>query len=130
MMITRLGDLPRASLRKDAQQEITLEAEIALTQAYLDVERMRFSERLSVLVDIAPGTESALVPTLLLQPLVENAIKHGFTSLKLAGCIQIRSQRQFDRLVLTVADNGSGIVGEGLHDLQMGAGLGSTFERL
>lgn len=129
-MLTRLGDLLRASFRKDSQPEIPLEAEIALTQAYLDIERVRFHDRLSVLVDIAPGTESALVPTFLLQPLVENAIKHGLTSPDFSGRIQIRSLLQPEHLVLTVADNGTGISADSLQDLHLGIGLGSTFERL
>jgi two-component system, LytTR family, sensor kinase len=130
VMLSRLGDLLRASFRKDAQPEIPLQAEIALTQAYLDIERVRFRDRLSVLVDISPGTESALVPTFLLQPLVENAIKHGLAASNISGRIQIRSLLQPDRLVLTVADNGSGISADSVQDLQMGVGLGSTFERL
>lgn len=130
LMLTRLGDLLRASFRKDSQQEIPLEAEIALTQAYLDIERARFHDRLSVLVDIAPGTESALVPSFLLQPLVENAINHGLAATHLSGRIQIRSLLQPERLVLTVADNGAGISTNSLQDLHMGVGLGSTFERL
>jgi len=130
VMLSRLGDLLRVSFRKDAQQEVPLQAEIALTQAYLDIERVRFRDRLSVLVDIAPGTESALVPTFLLQPLVENAIKHGLAAPNVSGRIQIRSLIQPDRLVLTVADNGAGISADSVQGLQMGVGLGSTFERL
>jgi two-component system, LytTR family, sensor kinase len=129
-MLTRLGDLLRASFRKDSQQEIPLAAEIALTRAYLEIERVRFRERLSVLVEIAPGTENALVPTFLLQPLVENAIKHGLTAPQLNGHIEIRSVLQPERLVLTVADNGSGITAASLQELQLGIGLGATFERL
>jgi two-component system, LytTR family, sensor kinase len=130
VMLSRLGDLLRVSFRKDAQPEIPLQAEIALTQAYLDIERVRFRDRLSVLVDIAPGTESALVPTFLLQPLVENAIKHGLAATNASGRIQIRSLLQPDRLVLTVADNGAGISADNFQGLQVGVGLGSTFERL
>ena len=130
VMLSRLGDLLRVSFRRDAQQEIPLQAEIALTQAYLDIERVRFRDRLSVLVDIAPGTESALVPTFLLQPLVENAIKHGLAAPNISGRIQIRSLLQPARLVLTVADNGAGISSDSVQGLQMGVGLGSTFERL
>jgi two-component system, LytTR family, sensor kinase len=130
VMLSRLGDLLRVSFRKDAQPEIPLQAEIAFTQAYLDIERVRFRDRLSVLVDIAPGTESALVPTFLLQPLVENAIKHGLAAPNASGRIQIRSLMQPDRLVLTVADNGAGISADNFQALHMGVGLGSTFERL
>jgi LytS/YehU family sensor histidine kinase len=130
LMLTRLGDLLRASFRKDSQQEIPLEAEIALTRAYLDVERMRFQDRLSIAVDVESGAESALVPTFLLQPLVENAIKHGLRGPRTPGVIRIRGVREDDRLVLTVVDNGAGIPAESLGQLHVGVGLGSTCERL
>jgi len=130
LMLTRLGDLLRASFRKDSQQEIPLEAEIALTRAYLDVERMRFQDRLSIAVDVESGTESALVPTFLLQPLVENAIKHGLRGPRTPGIIRIRGVRENDRLILTVVDNGAGIPAESLDQLNVGVGLGSTCERL
>jgi two-component system LytT family sensor kinase len=130
LMLTRLGDLLRASFRKDSQQEIPLQAEIALTQAYLEIERVRFRDRLSVVMEIEPLTEGALVPTFLLQPLVENAIKHGLTVANPSGRIEIRGVLERGRLVLTVADNGAGISTTSLQKLQMGVGLGSTFERL
>ena len=130
LMLTRLGDLLRASFRKDAQQEIPLQAEIALTQAYLDIERVRFRDRLAVTINIAPEIEGALVPTFLLQPLVENAIKHGLSVTNPCGRIEIRGALDGGRLVLTVADNGAGISTTCLQKLQMGVGLGATFERL
>jgi LytS/YehU family sensor histidine kinase len=129
-MITRLGDLLRTAFRRDAQPEVTLETELGLTQAYVDVERMRFRERLSVRVEIAPGTEQSMVPTFLLQPLVENAIKHGLSELRASGQIQIRSAKEEDRLVLWVSDNGTGLAAENLQQLELGVGLGSTCERL
>jgi two-component system LytT family sensor kinase len=129
LMLTRLGDLLRASFRKDSQQEIPLEAEIALTQAYLEVERMRFQDRLSVAVEVERGTENALVPTFLLQPLVENALKHGLSGPQ-PGNIRIRGTKQADRLVLTVEDNGAGLPAESLRELHLGVGLGATCDRL
>jgi two-component system LytT family sensor kinase len=129
-MITRLGDLLRTAFRRDAQPEVTLETEMGLTQAYVDVERMRFRERLSVRVEMAPGTEQSMVPTFLLQPLVENAIKHGLSELRTSGQIQIRSTKEEDRLVLSVSDNGTGLTAENLQQLELGVGLGSTCERL
>ncbi len=129
-MITRLGDLLRTAFRRDAQPEVTLETELGLTQAYVDVERMRFRERLSVRVEIAPGTEQSMVPTFLLQPLVENAIKHGLSEPRGGGQIQIRSAKEEDRLVLSVSDNGRGLAAESLKELELGVGLGSTCERL
>jgi LytS/YehU family sensor histidine kinase len=71
-----------------------------------------------------------MVPTFLLQPLVENAIKHGLSELRAGGQIQIRSAKEEDRLVLSVSDNGTGLAAESLKELELGVGLGSTCERL
>lgn len=129
-MLTRVGDLLRSSLRMGTQPETTLAVEVALTKAYVAIEQMRFGDRLSVLFDIEPGSEQAMVPTFLLQPLVENAITHGLRGENRSGAIWIRSMRQFDQLVLTVSDNGDGPPSERLSELEMGIGLGSTCERL
>jgi signal transduction histidine kinase len=129
-MLTRLGDLLRVALQRNAEAETTLETEVALTEAYVSIEKMRFGDRLSVLLDIASGTERALVPSFLLQPLVENAIKHGLRGERETGAIWIRSTRESDELVLTVSDNGIGLAKADPADLAMGIGLGSTRERL
>ena len=128
-MLSRLGELLRAAFRRDFQAEISLSSEIALMNAYIDVERVRFGERLKVDVDIDPETEAALVPSLLLQPLVENAIVHGLRDVSVAGRIEVRSTRDSGSLVLTVKDNGSGPA-QALEDLPLGVGLGSVQERL
>jgi two-component system LytT family sensor kinase len=128
-MLTKLGDLLRASLATDREAETPLRTEIALTQAYLAVEQMRFGDRLSSTVDVDPQTEHALVPTFLLQPLVENALRHGLQGLQRRGALAIRSARERDRLVLTVRDNGVGLP-EGLSTDRYGIGLGATCERL
>jgi two-component system, LytTR family, sensor kinase len=129
-MLTRLGDLLRAALRKGAQAETTLASEIALTKAYVAVEQMRFADRLSVFFEVEPGIDCSLVPTFVLQPLVENAITHGLRGPRGSGEIWIRGIRQLHQLVLTVSDNGSGPPKEKLNDLELGIGLGSTCERL
>jgi two-component system LytT family sensor kinase len=129
-MLTRLGDLLRSTLRKGTQAETSLAAEIALTKAYVSIEQMRFADRLSVLFDIEAGLEGAMIPSFLLQPLVENAINHGLRGAQKTGVILIRSMRQVNQLVLTVSDNGIGPPAERLADLEMGIGLGSTCERL
>jgi two-component system LytT family sensor kinase len=129
-MLVRLGDLLRISLRRDSVQETTLEAEVALTKAYVAIEQMRFGGRLEVLFYVADETESALVPTFLLQPLVENAIKHGLASFEQNGVIAIESSRTESSLTLTVRDNGIGVRAESLADLDVGIGLGATSERL
>lgn len=129
-MLTRLGDLLRSALGRDSRPETTLATEIALTQAYTAVEKMRFGDRLSILFELQPGTEQALVPSFLLQPLVENAINHGLQGLQKSGVIWIRSTRELSDLVLTVADNGVGPPAERLSELEVGVGLSSTCERL
>jgi LytS/YehU family sensor histidine kinase len=129
-MLTKLGDLLRVSLRGDARPETTLESEIALTRTYLAVEEMRFGDRLSTCVDLEPGTERALVPSLLLQPIVENAIRHGLEPAGRAGVIVIRSRIAADTLVLTITDNGAGPPAEGAAAPRFGIGLGATCERL
>jgi hypothetical protein len=129
-MLARLGDVLRAALHKGAQAQSTLLAEIALTKAYVAVEQIRFAGRLAVLFEIETEMERTLVPSFLLQPLVENAIKHGLRSVQSSGAIWIRGVRQNDELVLTVSDNGSGPPAERLNELELGIGLGSTCERL
>jgi two-component system LytT family sensor kinase len=129
-MLTKLGELLRASLDRDSRPESTLQAEIALTNAYLAIEQMRFGDRLSSVVNVALGTERALVPTFLLQPLVENAIRHGLQNVRDRGIITIASGRDEGLLVLTVTDNGAGPPGASLSQLPLGIGLGATCERL
>jgi LytS/YehU family sensor histidine kinase len=129
-MLTRLGDLLRIVLQRPAEAETTLETEVALTQPYVSLEKMRFGDRLSVLLEVALGTEQALVPSFFLQPLVENAIKHGLSGKQETGFIWIRSARQSDELILTVSDNGIGLPKKDRRDLALGIGLGSTCERL
>src|SRR5262249_57912163 len=128
-MLTRLGDLLRLALRPEAGPETTLDNEIELTKAYVSVEKMRFGDRLSVLFDLSPETGRAAVPTLLLQPLVENAIKHGLRGTQ-AGIILISGAKESDRLVLTVTDNGAGLPQEDISQLEMAIGLDSVFNRL
>jgi len=129
-MLTRLGDLLRMAVHGHAQPEITMEAELALTRAYVEIEKMRFGDRLSVIFDVAPGTAQALVPTFVLQPIVENAILHGFRNSTESGVIIIRIAQEQDRLVMSVIDNGAGFRAEALTELDMGVGLGATCERL
>ena len=128
-MLTKLADLLRASLGRDNRPTTTLAREVELTSAYLAIERMRFGERLSTLLDIAPDTTSALVPTFLLQPIVENAIRHGLRAVQERGVIVVRSRREDGALVLTVTDNGVGPA-DAFADLPLGIGLGATCERL
>jgi signal transduction histidine kinase len=127
-MLVRVGDLLRTALRGDGP-ETTLQSEIALTRSYLAIEQIRFGERLSVLFDIPPETEPALVPTFLLQPLVENAVVHGLRDVYRGGIISVRGGVDSGALVLTITDNGSGLSRDSLPD-RTGVGLSSTCERL
>src|SRR5262249_46716110 len=128
-MLIRLGDLLRASLRGNSTSEVTLDSELKLTRAYLDIEKLRFGDRLSVIVNAAPETESALVPTLLLQPLVENAIKHGLRT-SAGGKIAIETAMENGQLVISVRDNGIGMRTSEPRHSDSGIGLSSTVERL
>lgn len=92
-MLTKLADLLLASLGRDNRPTTTVAGEIELTSAYLATERMRFGDRLSTLLDIAPDTASARVPSFLLQPIVENAIRHGLRGVQERGVIVVRSRR-------------------------------------
>jgi LytS/YehU family sensor histidine kinase len=129
-MLARLGDLLRAALRKGGTDDTTLASEIVLAKAYIEVEQIRFGGRLSVLFEVDREIENSIVPSFLLQPLVENAITHGLRGGQATGAIWVRAAREADDLVITVSDNGSGPPAERLADLEMGIGLGSTCERL
>jgi len=129
-MLVRLGDLLRAALRRNVSPETTVSDEIALTQDYLAVEKMRFGDRLTILVNVATWSEQALIPSFLLQPLVENAVIHGIRGLSQGGTIAMRAAKENDSLVLTVADNGVGVPDEWPGELNAGIGLTSTMERL
>jgi two-component system, LytTR family, sensor kinase len=128
-MLTRLGDLLRAAFKNDFQSEVTLEAEIGLTVSYLEIEKMRLGERLHVVLDIAPDTRALLVPSLLLQPLAENAIVHGLAGAN-NGRISIRSKIEDNRLILSIADNGTGLNARDWQKFNKGVGLASVYDRL
>jgi len=83
--------------------------EIALIESYLEIERARFEERLTVEIEIAPELLCLRVPSLILQPLVENAIKHGITPKKEGGCVRIKAAKRNGHLVLEVSDTGAGV---------------------
>ncbi len=129
-MLARLGDLLRAVLRNDSEPETTLDEEINLTRAYVALEQMRFGDRLAVHFHIAPDTGLAMVPSFLLQPLIENAVTHGLRGVGKAGVITVSALREGGELALTVTDNGIGPPGQDLDTLKIGVGLGSTRERL
>jgi two-component system, LytTR family, sensor kinase len=108
-MITRLSDLLRTALDSSNTQEVTLRQELEFLQRYLEIEQTRFGRRLTVKTDVAPDTLDARVPNLILQPLVENAIRHGIEPHAKPGRVELRAQREAGTLVLEVCDNGAGI---------------------
>jgi two-component system, LytTR family, sensor kinase len=128
-MIARLGDLLRISLETAGTQMTTLSRELEFVNCYIEIEKVRFEERLKVSVDVAPETLDASVPHLLLQPLVDNAIKHGISRLTAGGEIRISATTDHRDLHLEVRDNGPG-VREAVTFQSSGVGLRITRERL
>jgi LytS/YehU family sensor histidine kinase len=124
-----LGELLRASLESTTDQEVTLEAELSFLARYLDIEQIRFGERLRVRREIDPSTLAHPVPNLILQPLVENAIQHGISKRARPGLITLRSRRSGEHLVLEVEDNGGSFENDEIV-LRSGVGLSNTRERL
>jgi two-component system, LytTR family, sensor kinase len=129
-MIAKLSDLLRISLQTVNVQETTLKAELDFLSKYLEIEQTRFRNRLTVIFDVRPDTLDALVPNLILQPLVENSIKHGIAPKVTAGRIEIRSRRVGPLLELEVRDNGMGLSAARLSDFNRGVGLTNTRSRL
>lgn len=107
-MTAKLGEFLRLVLDNTDEHQVTLAQELHFAELYLEMEQIRFSDRLTVTYQLAPETLPALVPNLLLQPLIENAVKHGLAADSQAGAIHIQADRQQGRLVLQVRDNGRG----------------------
>jgi two-component system, LytTR family, sensor kinase len=129
-VILKLSGLLRKLLRSQ-EQFVALREELDSIDEYLDIEVIRFGPRLGVRKDIAADTLDILVPSMILQPLVENAIKHGLTRKVGAGHITLRSRRDGDRLILDVEDDGLGISDERLQTaMSSGIGLSNVHERL
>jgi signal transduction histidine kinase len=129
-MMTRLSALLRMSLETSAAQVIRLSRELEFVDGYLQIEKMRLRERLRCVFDIAPDTLDAQVPSLLLQPLVENAIRHGLARLSSGGTIWVTSAHRGTDLYLQVSDNGVGLTENSGTPPGTGFGLRMTRERL
>jgi two-component system LytT family sensor kinase len=125
-MIARLSDLLRHSLSEGDEQEITLARELEMLRLYLDIMEVRFQNNLEVSIDAESSLDDALVPNLVLQPLVENAFRHGLAQMQAVGRVAVRAVRDDGDLVLTVRDNGAGPAKEA----RDGVGLGNTRARL
>lgn len=129
-LISRLSDLLRASLSLSQEAEVALAEEMGLLERYLDIVRARFGERLVVTTDVGADTRDARVPPLLLQPLVENAIRHTVGERPGPGRVAVTVRRAGGRLRLVVADDGPGIEGDPDAAVGNGVGLANTRDRL
>ena len=128
LMIERLSDLLRITLRKDGVQEVELAEELEYVRAYLDIEQVHFGSRLRIEYRIDAAALDALVPTLILQPIVENAIRHGLEPLVRPGTLTIEAEADGDVLVLRVRDDGVGFAKT--FKRRDGVGLANTRSRL
>ena len=129
-MMSRLSDLLRMSFEDIGTQVTTLSRELEFVSVYLEIERIRFEDRLKIILDVAPDTLDAEVPHLLLQPLVENALRHGISRLSSGGEIRIAASHDERTLHLLVRDNGPGLGNGDAPPSKAGLGLKATQERL
>lgn len=131
-MLARLGDFLRMTLQNSGAQQVTLQEELEFLRCYLEIEHVRFHDRLTVNMQIEPATLEARVPNLILQPIVENAIRHGIVSRIAPGKIEISARLNGDALQLQVKDNGPGLgLVEGARaTVKEGLGLANTRARL
>lgn len=129
-MMDRLGDLLRMALDTANVQEVPLKDELEMLQKYLDIEQVRFGPRLRVTLDIDQVAAAAFVPNFLLQPLVENAVRHGVAPHKRPGQINLTIRHEGVQLVLRLRDSGDGVQPAVLEMLNRGIGLSNTRARL
>src|SRR5262249_34026936 len=122
--------LLRLTLDNAGTQETTLIQELEFLQRYLEIEQTRFHDRLTVKTDVDPVTLDARVPNLILQPLVENALRHGIARRAGKGVVEIRAHREGESLRLEVRDNGPGLSADGHEVMTQGVGLSNTRARL
>jgi signal transduction histidine kinase len=129
-ILEQFGSLLRLSLEHDREPEIPLERELAYVETYIDLQKVRFADRLEVITKIEPEVRRAFVPTFILQPLVENAIRHGIATRTTPGQIAIHAWRENGSLRLSVRDDGPGLPDGWNLDRGLGEGLSNTRERL
>lgn len=130
-MVTRLSRFLRYSLDNNPKLKVTVAEEIKALQLYLDIEKVRFGDRLQLYFDVAPEASNALMPSLLLQPLVENAIKYAIASSLEGGSIAVSAWVSGDELLLSVADDGPGLdLRNGRAPRGGGVGITNSRERL
>ncbi len=129
-LVIGLAEFFRAIFNEIAQQRVPLEREIAMVQRYLEIQQARFGEKLEFSIDVHPECLSHLVPPLILQPVVENAIKHGWCERTKRLEIHIRCQIQKEELRITVEDSGCGIPDSITRGLPAGHSLHNIHQRL
>lgn len=129
LILEQLGDMLRRVMRTDRPQEVTLAEELDFVRQYLAIEQVRFSDRLNPVINVDAALLQALVPEFLLQPLVENALRHGLSKRIEATLLSIAARRDGGELVLTVTDDGPG-PGDQAAARTEGVGLSNTRERL
>jgi sensor histidine kinase YesM len=125
-MVENLSDLLRMSLNKLRVEEVSLQQELEFLNKYLEIEQIRFHDRLKIKKDIAPDTLDAAVPNMILQPIIENAVKHGIAPLIEGGTIEIKTHRKNGDLHLQINDDGVGISDKIIE----GIGISNTRARL
>jgi two-component system, LytTR family, sensor kinase len=131
VMLTRLAELLRLSLDTATEPELPLETELVFVEKYLLIQKARFGSRLTVHYALDPGAMRGLVPTLVMQPLVENALEHGLAPHARPGVIEIAASREGDALTIRVKDNGDGLSAGGkMGGKKSGVGLSNTRGRL
>jgi signal transduction histidine kinase len=130
LMIEHLGDLLRMSLESKDRQEVPLAEELAFLDHYLAIQRIRFGRRLRIEIEIAPEVRYASVPSLILQPLVENAIRHGISHRASGGTVTVEAKPVSQNLVIRVSDDGAGLPQGWTVDKSTGLGISVTRERI
>lgn len=129
-MLSRLSDLLRYVLDHAEHREVSLAEELDFIQRYLEIEEVRFGDRLAVKKQIAPESLDVLVPSLILQPLVENAIRHGIQGKDAAGWIALEAWNDDGKLCIRISDDGPGLMPGWQENSRRGIGLSNTRERL
>jgi two-component system, LytTR family, sensor kinase len=128
-MTLQLAALLRVSLDANGSQEVPLQQELRFLQSYLDIQQTRFRDRLTVHMTVDPEVHSVLVPSMILQPLVENAIRHGIAKSATPGCLLISASKDGDSVIIEIMDNGMGMESSAQSGLE-GFGLRNTRARL
>jgi two-component system, LytTR family, sensor kinase len=129
-MIARLSEFLRMTLKSSEAPATTLEKELEFLRVYLEIEKIRFQDSLAVTFEVDPQVLAAVVPNLILQPLVENAVRHGIARQTQGGIIRIAAREAEDRLLIEIGDNGPGFDSRKTETAEPGVGLANTKGRL